>query len=126
MEKFSNKHYELMVPALILFNQELFWECHEELEHHWLEEPGPVRNVYWAVIQVAASLIHYRDQKIVGAEGLINKSREKFLRVKNLGVESELLYSKLSWKELSSLVEGIPQKPTLENFEELFRFKFKV
>ena len=60
MSQFSLSELEKMSEAVRLFNAQKYWECHEELEHHWLEEPGPLRNVYWAVIQVAAAMIHYR------------------------------------------------------------------
>ena len=44
-----------------------YWECHEELEHHWLEDAGDnARLIYWAVIQVAAAMYHFRDDNLKG------------------------------------------------------------
>ena len=57
MSLFDQTHLAIMEQGIYLFNAQKYWECHEELEHHWLEEPGPIRNVYWAVIQVAASMM---------------------------------------------------------------------
>ena len=123
--KFEAEHLELMKKGIDLFNAQKYWECHEEFEHHWLEEPTALRNVYWAVIQVAAAMIHYRDGNIVGAKGLINKAKEKFNRVESNHLENELLLSKLSWNELKYLVREVPIEPELKDFEKLFSFRFK-
>lgn len=107
------------------FNAQKYWECHESLEDVWNEDVhDQARNVYWAVIQVASSLIHYRDGKIVGATGLINKAKEKFKRCESLNIETPLLYEFLNWKELKELVFKIPDQPQLEEFKNLFQFRF--
>ncbi len=123
--KFELEHLELMKKGIELFNAQKYWECHEEFEHHWLEEPTGLRNVYWAVIQVAAAMIHYRDQNIVGAKGLITKAKEKFNRVESFNIEDDLLNNVLSWKELKKLVRSAPDEPVLKDFEQLFQFRFK-
>lgn len=123
--KFELEHLELMKKGIVLFNAQKYWECHEEFEHHWLEEPTAIRNVYWAVIQVAAAMIHYRDHNIIGAKGLIMKAKEKFNRVENFNIENELLNSYLSWKDLKKLVRNVPDEPVLKDFEMLFKFRFK-
>ena len=74
---FTSEHLEKMQTGLQLFNEKKYWECHEEFEDLWLEDRGdPVRNVYWAIIQVAASLFHVRNGKIQGARGLLKKAKE--------------------------------------------------
>jgi uncharacterized protein len=125
MSQFERIHLQTISEGIVLFNAQKYWECHEELEHHWLEEPGPLRNVYWAVIQVAASMIHYRDGNIVGARGLIKKAKQKFERCESFHVESDLLRSKLSWIELKKMVRAVPDDPVLEDFKELFEFRFE-
>jgi hypothetical protein len=125
MVQFELTHLELMAEGIRLFNAQRYWECHEYLEHHWLEEAGPVRNVYWAVIQVAASMIHYRDQNLIGAQGLIKKAKQKFDRIEQFNIESELLKKNLSWPELKSLVREIPDEAYLPDFQKLFAFRFK-
>lgn len=114
-----------MQEGIILFNAQKYWECHEDLEHHWLEEPGPVRNVYWAVIQVAASLLHFHNQNLTGARGLIFKAKQKFDRCEALFVESDILNENLSWSLLKSIVRSIPAEPELNDFIVLSQFKFK-
>nr|MBA2404948.1 hypothetical protein [Bdellovibrionales bacterium] len=84
------------------------------------------RNVCWAVIQVAAACIHYRDDKIIGAQGMINKAKEKFRRCRELKVLTPVVTKYLDWEELESLVMKIPEKEAkLEDFAELYEFRFK-
>lgn len=114
-----------MKQGIADFNAQKYWECHEALEDVWNEEAhDPVRNVYWAIIQVACSLIHYRDGQIVGASGMLNKAKEKFKRCETLSIESPLLFEFLSWKELKELVFNISDNPELAEFKKLFQFRF--
>lgn len=124
--QFTPDHLQKIRDGILLFNQQKYWECHEELEHWWLEDVADhARNVYWAVIQVAASLIHYRDGKIVGASSLINKAKEKLRRCETLQVETKLLYDELSWKEFKALVDAVPSAPELKDFAQLYEFRFE-
>lgn len=125
MSQFNEENLALMAEGIRLFNNQLYWECHEEFEHHWLEEPGPIRNVYWAIIQVAAAMIHYRNKNLVGARGLIYKAKQKFSRCEDTHIESDLLMSELSWNELKSMVRNVPDVPEIEDFKYLFEFRFK-
>ena len=97
-----------MKKGIEFFNAKKFWECHEELEHHWLQTPdGPVRYVYWAVIQVATTLVHYHNQNLPGARGQVAKAKEKFQKTEGVG---GVLEEYLSWPTLRSLVEKIPSR----------------
>ena len=72
-----------------MFNEQKYWECHEELEHHWLEDSGDnARLIYWAVIQVAAAMYHYRDKNLIGVQGLLKKARDKLVRAEKNKVET--------------------------------------
>lgn len=122
--RFNSTHLEIIKEGIQLFNQQKYWECHEELEHHWLEEPGPIRNVYWAVIQVAAAMIHYRNSNLVGARGLIFKAKQKFDRCESYNIESDILEKYLSWMVLKKLTREIPSVPELSDFKKLFEFRF--
>jgi hypothetical protein len=124
-ESFNKEHLELVKVGVILFNAQKYWECHEDLEHHWLEEPGPLRNVYWAIIQVAAAMIHYRENNLIGARGLIVKAKQKIDRCEKMGIENNLLYDNLDWLKFKSLINAVPAEPQLEDFKELFEFRFK-
>lgn len=125
MGQFDQTHLQTIAEGIRLFNAQKYWECHEELEHHWLEDPGPIRNVYWAVIQVAASMIHYRNDNIIGARGLLKKAKQKFDRCEQFNVESKLLDENLSWSVLKKMVREVPDDSELAAFSKLYEFRFK-
>lgn len=125
MHQFSSENFEKMKKGLQLYNDEMFWECHEELEDVWLEDRNdPIRYVYWAVIQVASSLYHYQDKNLVGARSLLVKAKEKLKKCEELYIESEYLEKQLTWSQFKSVVRKVPDDPTLEHFDLLFTFKF--
>ena len=126
--QFSPEHLKKMDEGIKLFNEQKYWECHEALEDVWMEDRNDnARNIYWAVIQVAAACIHYRDNKIIGAQGMIMKAKQKFQRCHDLHVLTGLAYQYLDWKELETIVMAIPDgtDSKLGDFEELFNFRFK-
>ncbi len=124
--KFTQTHLQKVKDGIECFNAQKYWECHEALEFVWLEDrDDPARNVYWAIIQVASALVHYREKNLVGAKGLINKSKQKFIRCEEQNIETPLLYQELDWQELKDLVFETPEEPQLTDFEKLFNFRFK-
>lgn len=125
---FELEHLKKMEEGILLFNEQKYWECHEALEDVWMEDrQDPVRNVYWAVIQVAAACIHYRDANLIGAQGMITKSKEKFRRCREMNLLSELTFKSLDWKDFERIVMNIPEgtQAKLEDFKEIFDFRFK-
>jgi predicted metal-dependent hydrolase len=124
---FTLDHLEKMKEGMTLFNEQKYWECHEALEDLWMEDrQDPARNVYWAVIQVAAACIHYRDGNLIGAQGMISKAKEKFRRCREKNLLSELLRSKLNWDQLEDLALKIPDTESkLEDFKKIFDFRFE-
>ena len=124
--QFGPEHLAKMEEGIRLFNEQLYWECHEALEDVWIEDrQDPARNVYWAVIQVAAAMIHYRDGKLIGAQGMINKAREKLKRCRDQHILTPLALRYLNWEELESLVDEIRETGAeLHDFEKLFNFRF--
>lgn len=123
---FTPEHLKKMKEGVELFNEQKYWECHESLEDLWLEDRmDAARNVYWAVIQVAAACIHYREKNLVGAAGMIAKAKEKFRRCRDQNILTEAALKFLDWEELEKIVFKISDKPTLEEFSDLFNFRFK-
>ncbi len=123
--QFSLEHLKKMMEGVRLFNAGMFWECHEELEDHWLEDMGDdSRYVYWVVIQVATALLHHSDDNLAGAKGMINKSKEKIMQCEKRKVESDIMNRFLSWKRFKQLVKEIPDEPQLNDFKKLQAFKF--
>ncbi|MFA5583450.1 MAG: DUF309 domain-containing protein [Bacteriovoracaceae bacterium] len=126
--QFSPEHLNKMEEGIALFNEQKYWECHESFEDLWMEDRNDnARNIYWAIIQVAAACIHYRNENIIGAQGMITKARQKFERCHNLNVLTDIAYEYLDWKELEEIVMRIPEgtSSNLEDFSELFSFRFK-
>lgn len=122
---FEEKHLKLMNKGISLFNNQEYWECHEELEGHWLEARGDnLRNVYWAVIQVAAAMVHYENGNEIGAQGLLKKSQEKFLRVESFQIENELMNKFLDWSKLKRMVFELNENSPLSHFQKLYEFRF--
>lgn len=123
--QFTPEHLEKIREGIHLFNEQKYWECHEALEELWLEDrTDNARLIYWAVIQVAAACIHYRDGKIAGATGMIAKAKEKFRKAREQHVLTPVV-EKLNWKTLEELVMKVPDTDaTLADFKELFDFRF--
>lgn len=119
------EHLKKMKQGIADFNSQKYWECHESLEDVWNEDAhDQARYVYWAVIQAASALIHYREGQIAGAMGLINKAKEKLRKCESLKVETPLLYEFLDWKKFKELVYKIPDNPELKDFDEIYKFRF--
>ena len=124
--QFSLDHLRRSVEGIGLFNQQFYWECHEVFEDLWKEDRGDhARYVWWAIIQVAAAMIHYRDQKITGARGLIAKAKGKFDKCEELAVETPVMEEYLEWPELKRLVRRVPVNAEIGDFGVLFDFRFK-
>ncbi|MBT7609046.1 MAG: DUF309 domain-containing protein [Bacteriovoracaceae bacterium] len=124
---FNEEHLTTIKAGILLFNSEKFWECHEELEHHWLEARGDnIRLIYWAIIQVAACLYHVRNENLVGAKGLHKKSLDKLDRCEKNHIESILLDKSISWSQFKKTVRNIKLNPKLKDFNTLYRFKFRT
>ncbi|MDD0852411.1 DUF309 domain-containing protein [Halobacteriovorax sp. GB3] len=123
--QFSDEHLLAIREGIKLFNGQFYWECHEELEDLWLEHVGDnARFVYWAIIQVAASLYHYRNGNILGAWGMMKKAQDKLNRLEKNKVETDLLYKYLSWHKFKNAIRRINESTPLDGYEELFNFRF--
>lgn len=122
---FGLEHLAKIKEGIECFNKEEFWECHEVLEDIWMEDASDqARYVYWAIIQVATSLYHVREKNLVGAHGMLIKSKEKFQICENKKIETDLCESYLSWSSLKKLVFNINEDQDLESFDQLYKFKF--
>jgi CheY-like chemotaxis protein len=63
------------------FNAGQYFECHETLEHLWLAETRPVRDVYRAVLQVAIAYHHVLKDNPTGALKMFARSKQWFNRL---------------------------------------------
>ena len=109
-----------------LFNNEQFWDCHEELEEHWLATESELEKyIYWLIIQVATINYHYFKPNIEGASGLLVKSQKKVEKIKELTDEVILLNELVDWNELTNLLGQLDKNSELKKFTSLSVFKFK-
>jgi len=124
--QFGPEHFEKMKAGVDLFNEQKYWECHEELEHHWLEDAGDnARLIYWAIIQVAAAMYHFRESNLEGVHGLLAKAKNKFQRATQHNVETDYLREHINWEEFKNLVMNSPERGELVVYQEIYDFRFK-
>jgi sugar phosphate isomerase/epimerase/predicted metal-dependent hydrolase len=69
-----------VVEGIRLFNEQQFYECHEEIEHEWHAERRPVRNLYQGILQIGVGLHHARGGNHRGAVLLLTDGIEKTSR----------------------------------------------
>ena len=124
--QFTPEHFEKMKEGILLFNEQKYWECHEELEHHWLEDSGDnARLIYWAVIQVAAAMYHYRDKNLIGVQGLLKKARDKLVRAEKNKVETPFLFDKINWQEFREMTLSSKEEGSIDEYDHIYHFRFK-
>ena len=59
--------------ALALFRAGAWFTCHEVLEHLWLDETRPRRDVYKGILQIAVGLLHEENGNRTGALRLLER-----------------------------------------------------
>lgn len=57
----------LVYKGIVAFNNGDYYEAHEDLEHAWMAEPSPVRELYQGVLQVGIAYYHVQRQNYWGA-----------------------------------------------------------
>ena len=90
--------HDAFIIALLLWDQELFFEVHEWLENKWRESKGPEKMIYQALIRAAGAYVHLEHGRIVGAREMASKAAASLTRYKRTVpafLNIELLLSKL-------------------------------
>jgi predicted metal-dependent hydrolase len=124
--QFTPEHLELLKEGIQLYNDGHYWMCHEVVEDLWMDHIGDnARYVFWVVIQLATALYHWEDSNLNGASGMVKKAKRKIEFVENNHVESDILEKYLDWSKIKDIVKSIPEKPVLEDFQKLAKFKFQ-
>ena len=83
------------------------------------------RLIYWAVIQVAAAMYHYRDENLAGIHGLLSKAKNKLERAEKNNVETKYLYENINWKEFREMTLSAPISENFEDYSHIYDFRFK-
>jgi uncharacterized protein len=63
-----------------MYNQGLYYECHEVLEDTWREESDDVRYLYQGILQIGVAFHHLSNDNWRGAVGLLSGGVEKVSR----------------------------------------------
>ena len=67
---------ELARKGIEQFNAREFYEQHETLETAWLEEPGPVRQLYQGILQVGVAFYQIERRNYAGARKMFQRARQ--------------------------------------------------
>lgn len=62
------------IEGIHYFNAVKFFEAHEELELAWREEPGPIRDLYRGILQIAVTYLHITRGNYEGAVKVYGRS----------------------------------------------------
>lgn len=63
----------LLLRGIAEFNQGEYYQCHETLEHLWLQEASPAREFYQGIIQIGVGLHHLQRGNYRGACRLLER-----------------------------------------------------
>jgi uncharacterized protein len=76
-----------------MYNQGLYYECHEVLEDTWRAETDEVRYLYQGILQIGVAFHHLGNENWRGAVGLLNGGIEKVSRYRPvcMGVDTDKL-----------------------------------
>lgn len=67
---------ELAIKGLELINQGEYFEAHEELEHAWMADEGPGRDLYRGILQVAVAYLQIERGNYRGAIKMFLRVRQ--------------------------------------------------
>lgn len=71
---------EIYAVARLLWNQGLFFEVHEWLEHHWLTAVDPDKAIFQALIRAAGTYVHLEHGRLIGARKMAARAVEALTR----------------------------------------------
>jgi uncharacterized protein len=101
-----------VLEGIRLFNEGLYYECHEEIEHEWHAETGEIRNLYQGILQIGVGFHHASNGNLRGARLLLTDGIEKlghFLPT-CLGIDTQAL-----WDESAALLADIERRLIARN-----------
>jgi hypothetical protein len=67
---------DLARQGLELFNRGEYFEAHEALEHAWNQDPGPARELYRGLLQVAVAYLQIERNNYHGALKMLLRQRQ--------------------------------------------------
>ena len=96
-----------VLEGIRLFNEGLYYECHEEIEHEWHAETGEIRNLYQGILQIGVGFHHASNGNLRGARLLLTDGLDKLGRFLPacLGIDTQAL-----WDASAKLLTDIEQR----------------
>lgn len=92
------------LKGIQLYNQQQYFEAHEELELAWREEHGPIRELYRGILQVGVAYYHISKGNYRGGKIMLERA-QRWLKpypevclgidVENLRSNANLVYQTL-------------------------------
>lgn len=105
---------DLWGKALLEFNGEKFFECHETLEEYWLGEDDPDhKNLIQGIIHLAVAFHHYQKQNLIGFQRQLEKGLKKLSGVPLND------YGKMLDADLTGFYQNIRQHEKPEQFPKI-------
>lgn len=101
----SPKSEEAVSNGILLFNEERYWESHESFESAWLTASGDKREVFQAIILLAAALVHLQKDEYDVAISVMRRADAK---LSDHGTLFQVNLAKLKTIVTQALVEGRP------------------
>ncbi|HET9658732.1 MAG TPA: DUF309 domain-containing protein [Thermomicrobiales bacterium] len=83
-----------VLEGIRLFNEGLYYECHEEIEHEWHAETGEIRNLYQGILQIGVGFHHASSGNLRGARLLLTDGLDKLSHFlpSCLGIDTQALF----------------------------------
>lgn len=101
---------EAWSEAVDLFNAGEYFDCHEVIEVKlWRDcSPGPRREFYQGVLQVAVGLLHCQRQNWTGAKNLLQAGLDRLML---LAIDDKFLVpDQAAWQQFLQEVQGLSQE----------------
>jgi len=102
---------ERYAKGVWLFNERHFFECHEILEHLWLESIGTEKTFYQMIIHAAVCFVHWENGNRRGVLSLHHTFELKAAAVRAgvyMGLEIQRLHA-----DMAALVKPLEMDPNL-------------
>ena len=98
-----------VLEGIRLFNEGLYYECHEEIEHEWHAESGEIRNLYQGILQIGVGFHHASNGNLRGARLLLTDGLDKLGRFLPtcLGIDTQALFD-----ESAAVLDDIERRLT--------------
>lgn len=100
------------VEGLRLFNEQEFFECHDELEELWSETMGEERLFLQGLIQAAVALFHFGNGNLGGARKMYQSAWDKLGKYPTPYMHMDLLQFMLDFEQcFQELLDAGPEWP---------------